>query len=253
MKIIMKSLSQLLQSLSLSERESSLYLVCLQYWETTASTLARMTWIPRASIYDTTARLVKRWFIRVVKRDGKSKYSAVDPRDVYIQLNEKKNIIQEQVKEFRESLQDFDELRQFKWMVPQVQYYEGKESLEQFFQKIAWAEYSYSIFSVDDLLKHVYFDIEKLYKWLSNPDIKWAKRIVSHSEIAKKYLSMQKNDRIERKMLPPWYTMEAEISLYDWVLLQMSFGDQPAILETHHPVYYKAQKTLFNYMWESLS
>ena len=56
----MKNLTQLLSSIGLSQKEHSIYLTCLQYGETSASTLSRMTGIPRASIYDITHRLIKK-------------------------------------------------------------------------------------------------------------------------------------------------------------------------------------------------
>jgi len=46
---------------------------------------------------------------------------------------------------------------------------------------------------------------------------------VSYSETAKAYLKKQTNPHIQRKMLPAGYPMAAEITLYDSVVLQMSF------------------------------
>jgi hypothetical protein len=102
------------------------------------------------------------------------------------------------------------------------------------------------------LLKHIYFDIDELYTKLSNDTVKWAKRIVTYSETAKKYLDKQTNRNIQRKMLPQWYPLATEITLYDGVLLQISLGDNPAILEMKHPIYYQSHKTLFDYIWNSL-
>ncbi len=167
-------------------------------------------------------------------------------------LNERKNILEEQVLWFKEMLPMFEKMKQYTGHLPQVQYYEGKEALEYFFNQIAEASYSYSIFSLDDLLKHVYHDIDHVLEKLSHRSIRWAKRIMSSSELSKEYLSKQSNENIERKLLPEWYEMKAEITLYDGVLLQMSFGDHPTILEMKHPIFYQAHKTLFDYIWTSL-
>gem|GEM_PF-5421912 len=75
---------------------------------------------------------------------------------------------------------------------------------------------------------------------------------MSWSPLAEQYISQQKNPNIERKLLPKDYDMAAEITLFDGVLLQMSFGEQPSILEMKHPVYYKAHQTLFDFIWASL-
>ncbi len=247
-----KSLHQMLEDVGLTEKESVLYLTCLQYGKVTASTLSRMTGIARASIYDHMDRLLAKWFIKTWKDSGKSYYSAVDPQNIYVFLNEKKNTIEKQIRTFRDSLDLFDKLKEFTGIVPQVQYYEWREALEFFFKQIAAAKYSYSIFSLDNLLKHVYFDIDEILANMSNPTIKGAKRIMAYSPKALEYLKKQVNPNIERKLLPKGYEMEAEITLYDGVLLQMSFGEKPSILEIKHPIFYKAHKTIFEYLRNSL-
>lgn len=248
----MKSLHQILEEVGLNDKESSIYLACLQYGKVTASTLSRMTGIARASIYDHIGRLVVKWFVKIGKDRGKSYYSAVDPQNIYIFLNEKKNAIEQQLHTFKESLSLFNEIRQFTGIVPQVQYYEWREALEFFFKQIAAAKYSYSIFSLDNLLKHIYFGVDEIFANLSNPQIKGAKRIMSYSPLAMEYLEKQTNPHIEWKVLPPGYEMAAEITLYDGVLLQMSFGETPSILEIKHPIFYKAHKTIFEYIWNSM-
>lgn len=248
----MQEIKGVLKKIWLSDREISIYISCLQYGKVTAATLARMTNIPRASIYDHASKLIKKWCITTGSDNKKTYYSAVDPHDMYVFLNEEKNAVIEKVDLFKEAIPALQQMKQFTGIVPQIQYYEGKESLELFFHKIAHASYSYSIFSLDDLLKHIYFDIDEIYEKLSNPSIKGAKRIMAYSDRAKEYIKKQKNKNIERKLLPPWYTMAAEITLFDGVLLQMSFGDNPSILEMKHPIYYQAQKTLFDYIWKSL-
>lgn len=57
-KIMEKPLHQILEEVGLNDKESSLYLACLQYGKVTPSTLSRMTNIARPSIYDHMKRLV---------------------------------------------------------------------------------------------------------------------------------------------------------------------------------------------------
>lgn len=76
---------------------------------------------------------------------------------------------------------------------------------------------------------------------------------MSYSEQSVEYIKKQINPNIEWKLLPPGYDMAAEITLYDGVLLQMSFGEKPSILEIKHPIFYQAHKTIFEYLRNSLS
>jgi len=248
----MKSVSQLLEKIWLNHKESAIYVACLQYGKLSASTIAKMTGIPRSSIYDLTADLLKQWYIKVGKHRGKSYFFAVEPHDIYIMLNERKNLVIEQVDQFKNSLPQLEELKQYRWLVPEIQYYEGKQALEYCFQRIAAAAYSYSIFSVDHLLQHVYHDLDHLQESLSWQDIKWAKRIMAYSPTAIEYLNYQTNPKIQWKLLPPWYVMPSEITIYDGVLVWMSFGEHPSILEIKHPIYHQSQKDVFDYIWNSL-
>lgn len=248
----MHQLQKALQQNWLNEKESSVYLSCLQFGNSSPSTLARMTWIPRASIYDIARKLIKSGYLTQAKNKWKTNYVAVEPHLIYIMLNERKNMLEEQVGVFKNMLPEFEKVKEFTWTVPQVQYYEGKDALEFFFNQIAQAKYSYSIFSLDDLLRHVYYDVDHIFEKLSHQHVKWAKRIMSYSPSAQKYINKQTNEHIERKLLPRWYDMEAEITLFDGILLQMSFGDNPTILEIKHPIYYKAYRTLFEYIRNTL-
>jgi hypothetical protein len=182
----------------------------------------------------------------------KGKFAAVDPQDVYVFLHQKQNAFADKIQSFKEAIPALEEMKTFTGIVPKMQYYEWKDSLEHFFQRIAQARASYSIFSVDDLLTHVYFDLDELFEKLSSTTIRSAKRIVCDSPIAREYIARQKNPHIAWKILPLGYPLAAEITLYDWVLLQMSFGETPSIVEMKHPIYYQAHKTLFDFIRNSL-
>lgn len=251
----MQKLQDILQMVGLDKKEASIYLACLQFGNVTATTIARVTGIPRTSLYDIAPKLVEQGFLTISKKQKTTFFIATDPSKIIDTLHHRKEKIEHQIQEFKQNLSDFQSVKSFVGIVPSVQYYEWREALELFFQQIAQAEYSYSIFSLDDLLKHVFFDIDELLKHLSHPWVKGAQRIMTYSENAIKYKKMVEkiNKKIKRKILPKWYTLAAEITLFEWTLLQMSFWDpKPAILEMKHPIYYQAHKTLFDYIWKSI-
>ncbi len=251
----MQKLQETLQSIGLDKKEAQIYLACLQFGNVTATTISRVIGIPRTSLYDIAPKLVEQWFLTIAKKQKTTFFVAIDPSKILDTLSHRKEKIQQQMQNFKAHLPEFQNIKSFVWIVPSVQYYEWREALENFFQQIAQAEYSYSIFSLDDLLKHVFFDIDEIGQYLSHPWIKWAQRIMTYSENAIKYKKMVEkiNKKIKRKILPKWYALAAEITLFEWTLLQMSFGDpKPAILEMKHPTYYQAHKALFDYIWKSL-
>ncbi len=251
----MQNIQRTLENLGLDKKESSIYLTCLQFGAVTATTLARITNIPRTSLYDIIPRLVKKWFIHTTKKQKTTLFSAVDPNKIIHMLQAQQQKILDQIHDVENIIPEFKSMQSFVGTVPTVEYYEWRESLDMFFEQIANAEYSYSIFSLDDLLKHIFFNVDELLKHLSHPDIQGAQRIMTYSPNAIDYKKKAEkiNPHIKWKILPQWYELSAEITLFEWTLLQMSFGDpKPSILEMKHPIYYDAHKTLFDYIWNSI-
>lgn len=248
----MQDLVEIVQSLGLNKKEAEVYLACLQYGRLTATSLSRICKIPRSSIYEVTTKLMQRGFVAQQKKQVTTYFSAVEPSKIIQLLEHQKKELQDRIFTIHDHVADFESLKLFAGKPPQLQYYEGRDALELFFQQIAEADYSYSIFSLDNLLKHLYFDVDTVLKNLSNNQIKWAKRIMTYSENAKEYLSKQTNPNILWKMLPEWYELETEITLFDGMLLQISFGEHPSVIEIKHPIYYQSQKTLFDYIRNSL-
>lgn len=251
----MNDLITILTQLWLDAKEAQVYLLCLQYGMVTATTLARLSKLARSSVYEVTTRLVQHGYIVMHKKPITTYFSATAPDHILNLLHNQKNDLQTKIDTMSTHMSDFHALTQYTGQLPQVQYYEGQEALSFFFTQIANANYSYSVFSVDYLIQSIYGSIEELGKNLSHPWIKWAKRILTHSPIALRYKKMitPVNRNIHRKILPPGYEMQAEMTLTDDSILHMSFGDKPAVIEIKHPIYYQSHKMMFDYMWQTLS
>jgi len=257
-----QDIQKFLTTIWLKHKESQVYIITYQYWQLSAWAIAKHTGIARSSVYDIASTLIKKWFLKTtIKRSSHQKneksntknFVAIDPHDIYTKLHEKKNILENQAETCFSLLPSFEKIRSFTWDIPNIQYHEWKESLTYFFKKIAEADYSYSIFSVDDLIKHIFFDLDELYSHLSHIHVSWAKRIVIDTPLSRKYVSMQKNKNIQRKFLPQWYDLQAEITLYNDTLLQISLWEQPSILQIPHKTFYTAQKTIFDYMRQTIT
>lgn len=250
----MNDLIAILTQLWLDTKEAQIYLLCLQYGMVTATTLARLSKLAISSVYEVTTRLVQHGYIVMHKKPITTYFSATAPEHILALLGSQKNDLQTKIDTMNTHMTDFHALTQYTGQLPQVQYYEGQEALSFFFTQIANANYSYSVFSVDHLIHSIYGSIEELGKNLSHPGVKGAQRILTYSPTAITYKAMVEpiNPHIHRKILPPGYEMQAEMTLTDDAILHMSFGDKLAVIEIKHPIYYQSHKMLFDYMWNTL-
>jgi sugar-specific transcriptional regulator TrmB len=78
----MQSLSLFIESLGLNKKETQIYLSCLQYGLVTATTLSRISKIPRSSIYEITMKLIQQGFLAQHKKQVTSYFSATKPENL---------------------------------------------------------------------------------------------------------------------------------------------------------------------------
>lgn len=120
----MQKLQDILQMVGLDKKEASIYLACLQFGNVTATTIARVTGIPRTSLYDIAPKLVEQGFLTISKKQKTTFFIATDPSKIIDTLRHRKEKIEHQIQEFKQNLSDFQSVKSFVGIVPSVQYYE---------------------------------------------------------------------------------------------------------------------------------
>lgn len=80
---------EILKQIGLSEYESELYLVLLQYGSLSAYELAEKTGMYRQATYDALSRLAEKGYVNFVKEGKSQKYKSVNPEIILEYLNER--------------------------------------------------------------------------------------------------------------------------------------------------------------------
>lgn len=113
-----------LSKFGLSEKESKVYLTCLELGEPTASDIAIKSNLPRTLVYDLLERLIEEGLAGYVIRNNKKYFSASDPKELFKILSEK----QDAIKEVLPKLEILQKMKGVKR--PKVEVYEGKEGMK---------------------------------------------------------------------------------------------------------------------------
>ena len=97
--------------------------------------------------------------------------------------------------------------------------------------------------------KYIVGNNRKIMKNLSSCGIKELREILVDNEMRREYYRSY-GDKISHQI--KLFDKKRQKECFRGVLLQISFGDNPSILEMKHPIYYQAHKTLFDYIRNSL-
>ena len=119
-----------LKKFGLSEKESKVYLSCLELGETTANDIAKKSNLPRTLIYDILERLIAVGLISYNIKYNKKHFIAAEPQELL-------NMLKEKEKSIREILPLLQELNKSEGAKkPKVEIYEGKEGMKTVMNKI---------------------------------------------------------------------------------------------------------------------
>ena len=113
-----------LQKFGLSEKESKVYLACLELGDSLASDISLKSNLPRTLVYDLLERLIDLGIISYALRNNIKYFQAADPKELIRLVKEKK----ESLISIMPVLQKLQKIKGTKR--PKVEVYEGKEGMK---------------------------------------------------------------------------------------------------------------------------
>src|SRR3989338_6064541 len=113
-----------LQKFGLSEKESKVYLACLELGDSLASDISLKSNLPRTLVYDLLERLIDLGIISYALRNNIKYFQAADPKELIRLVKEKK----ESLISIMPELQKLQKMKGVKR--PKVEVYEGKEGMK---------------------------------------------------------------------------------------------------------------------------
>lgn len=131
----MYGLIQLLLKIGLTEKEAQAYLVCLKVGTNPASVIARHSELNRCTTYSVLESLIKKGLMYQIKKDTIRYFTAVEPRQLMMYLEEKQRDISFYKNEISMRIAEFDSLRHPNQILPTIKPYSGKTSIKRLYNE----------------------------------------------------------------------------------------------------------------------
>jgi sugar-specific transcriptional regulator TrmB len=200
----------ILQQRGMSDKQAQVYLCGLKMGALPASTIARLIGLKRVTVYALLKELELQGIVRSYKKWRTSYFQMAEPTQLLVLLKQK-------AESFAEQLPQLLSLDTQQSKRPNIQYYDGLESIKQLYDDILNQSGKLIVGFIGaegidtKLEKHLYeYNIPKrVSKWIK------AKIIVSDTPGNKKYAWVDANGLKETKLLPgKVLTTASEINLY---------------------------------------
>jgi sugar-specific transcriptional regulator TrmB len=237
-----------LKALGLSDKAARVYLANLALGETTVLELAKMSSVPRTSIYYTLDELKSRGMITQTERGKKTYYMYVEPETV--------------LKDARQRIVSLDEilpeLEEIKWAEkrkPRVEFYFGPAGFKEVWMKVLRSEGElFSIITAADHFsgyvkeKYILDDIIAEKKKQS----KKSRQIILDSKEARNIVIKDERENRQSKLLPTEYPLSFTEIVTKTFVAFISRRQDSIIFTIDHKGFAETRQSAFNALWDEL-
>ena len=126
----MDSITDVLASLGLNDKETSVYLALVALGTAPASEIAKRTNLPRSTVQFTCQQLQRRGVISMVQRKNVYLFSADDPRRLLSLVEFQQKMLERKREDAHRIIGELEQLRNPDTAVPRVRFYEGEEGID---------------------------------------------------------------------------------------------------------------------------
>jgi HTH-type transcriptional regulator, sugar sensing transcriptional regulator len=249
-------LKESLKNIGLSDKEVRVLLVLLQSGPTLASSVARSTKINRTTTYGLLKELTQRGLVSYSKNDGATKYQSIAPELLPSYIERKGNELQKNAQEIENLVPQIELLRSHAHILPRVQFFEGREGVEQAYEDTLENNKSKELLDITGVdAAFTKLDRSFLNYYLKKrarlgikctnlaPETDWARKSKKDDE---KYLRIT-------KFLPENLSFDGEISMYDDKVGLFSYEQvRPVAVIIQDQTISSMMKQLFKYMESTL-
>lgn len=125
-----------LEEMGLKKQEAEVYLTCLKLSFAKISDLAKEVNVPRTSIYIYVKSLLEKGYLKKSKKQGVEYFIPVEPRYILEEAKEK-------VKSFSEILPQLENLSDFSFKRPKIEYFDTKQGLFNLYELMLKMDYKH--------------------------------------------------------------------------------------------------------------
>ena len=238
-----------LQKIGLTQKESAVYVACLELGEGNIQQITDKSGVKRATVYDVVSALKSKGLLSMTRRKKKHYYYAEDPRSMEGILEEKKKTLKDILPELL-SMANFIEKK------PKIRYFEGDEGLKEVYkdtlrypgtEMVAWgSEKAVECFD-QEFLSGIYVParVEKKI---------FARAIAMANQVMQGYQANDTAQLRKIKLVPAnQFPFSVEIDVYGtWSVAIFSFEEKLALIIESEKIH-STMRSIFELQWASLS
>lgn len=214
----MLNLEEVLQNIGFTEKESKVYLACLESGLAGVSDISKRSKINRVTTYDILERLLKKGVVSLSNVNDTKLFEAIEPETVVHEFERK-------TQKFRDALPDFKRIKGGT-IAPKIRYFEGIEGIK--------AIYEDTLSSSTEILN--YANSTEIRKHWENYDEEYVQRRIAKriylrgltpddeqglSVVARNHISYREIRPIDKYK----YNFPNEVNIYDNKVATISFNE----------------------------
>lgn len=218
----MDKFRKFLKEIGLTEEELQVYLYLLQNDKNTILSIARVTDIPRTTVYLIVDSLIKQGLISEKNIDQKKYLVSETPEIILKKLQEKKNVLTEAVYEIRDALPELMATFNLHNSKPSISYFEGSENIFKIIKKGLSTDKIY-IFAPSGNFHDAFSNqLEEFYRSIDE-DFIYTKEIYLSTEKSRIRIDSPKSIRNQTQFLPDIFKSPVDTVLFDGLVLYVYY------------------------------
>lgn len=253
----MQTLKTILADIGLSENESTLFSVLLQFDHLKMSELSKKARLNRTTAYGVIKSLIERGLVTSTLHDGVTQYSAIDLELLPSYIDRQKDLLDQRKIHLQNLLPELKKNREHADIFPRVTFFEGIEGVKQAFEDTLEKNKSKKI----ECLSGPNAISERLGVEYTEYYVKKRKHlgimcygIATDSPFTRLAQSQDENALRLTKILPKEFQLDTEINIYDETVNILSFSkERPLAVIIEDRTISNALRTLFQYIDKTLT
>lgn len=252
----MATVTDILARLGLSKKEAKVYMACLRLGTSPASIIAARAEVNRATSYNILESLIKKGFIRQIRRRGADRYEATDPKTLHIaldgQMQQALNEFEQRQEILRSAMPTLRTLALPYESFPKVSFVEGLAAIGNVYAEALDSENGFlGVFDP----QHTLPPFEEMTKKIlerANKQKAHIREIAVAGPQAKEYKALVKNPNHKIKILPKKYKFSGDYILTKSKLYLVSIEPYPVAVAVESKHIVEDQRAIFELLWSHL-
>ncbi len=250
----MEKLKWILHRLWLSNQEIELYIILLQWWRQSTTTIAKKLNKPRTTLYTHINSLSQKWLIQIEQEPRWQRFNILDFKNLVVSIEQQKKVFDESIQELNNIEDEYNTIQNKNNFIPKIKIHETKESRNIIYKNIQQFKETYCISNYNMTKKFPQRHNKRKQQFNHTSTNNIIYEIVIDNIEGNKYQKKCKNPNHQIKILKWEKNIKADIMLVDGVYYHTSlWGERIVMFEINDSNFYETQKSLFINLWNQLS